>query len=130
MGHDRGTPKSPFWSTAQGRFGPALTIEGVQHPAPQLRCGVTRDQGTLVASAPYAQPFYDGANALPSPPNTEIWVAVYVQVQQTDKASMRNIQLDLRRCTSGRLTEQQGVTRERIAYASWSERALQQMLKR
>src|SRR6185436_9595605 len=94
VGHDRGTPESPFWSTAQGRFGPAVMIEGVQHPAPALPCAVTRLHHNVVASAPFAQPFYHGTNVLPAPPSTEIWVALYVQVHQADRATMRNVQLD------------------------------------
>src|SRR4030095_3003587 len=30
------------WSTAQGRFGPALRVAGVQHPAPPLECQAAR----------------------------------------------------------------------------------------
>jgi hypothetical protein len=97
VGHDAGTPESPFWSTAQGRFGPTLIIEGVQHPVPAFFCIGSRVEDGILASAPYAQPFYNGANVLPAPPNTEIWVALYVQVHQADKATMRNVQLDIRR---------------------------------
>jgi hypothetical protein len=129
VGHDRGTPASPFWSTAQGRFGAALTLEGVQHPAPQIRCGVTRTDQEVVASAPYAQPYYNGANVLPTPQNTEIWMALYVQVEQADKATMRNIQLDLRRgAPYYRKQEAGGVPRLRTAYATWSDDALHALL--
>ena len=96
VGHDHGTTANPFWSTAQGRFGEALVLEGVQHPAPPLNCFVTRVADRVQVSAPYAQPYYNGENVLPSPPNTSIWVALYAQVHQADAASMRNIQLDLR----------------------------------
>lgn len=96
VGHDRGTPASPFWSTAQGRFGEAIVLEGVQHPAPTLACGVTRLAGSVLVAAPYARPYYEGANVLPSPPNTEIWVVLYAQVHQADGASMRNIELALK----------------------------------
>jgi len=99
VGHDRGTAENPFWSTAQGRFGERIVLEGVQHPAPALACGVTRlAEGVLIA-APYARPYYEGANILPQPPNTEIWVVLYAQVHQADGASMRNIQLALQRAS-------------------------------
>ena len=99
VGHDRGSEASPFWSTAQGRFGEAVVLEGVQHPAPELTCGITRlEEGVLIA-APYARPYYEGADVLPNPPNTEIWVVLYAQVHQADGASMRNIELALLRAS-------------------------------
>lgn len=130
VGHDAGTEASPFWSTAQGRFGPALIIHGVQHPPPVLTCIASRVTGAVVASAPFAQPFYDGANVLPNPPSTEIWIALYVQVHQADNATMRNIQLDIRR---GFPREQStvpthGRPRERLAEVRWSDNAVRAML--
>jgi hypothetical protein len=128
VGHDAGTEASPFWSTAQGRFGPALVVEGVQHPAPSFICIASRVKGGIVASAPFAQPFNDGANLLPSPPNTEIWISLYAQVHQADKSTMRNIQLDLRR---GRLAEKRHSkvrTAEQLAEVRWSDDALQSLL--
>ncbi len=99
VGHDRGTVTNPFWSTAQGRFGEPVVLEGTQHPAPTLTCGVTRlPEGVLIA-APYARPYYEGANLLPQPPNTEIWVVLYAQVHQADNASMRNIELVVQRAS-------------------------------
>jgi hypothetical protein len=99
VGHGRGTAAAPFWSTAQGRFGPALRLEGVQHPAPSLPCHVERKADIIVASSAYAQPFYLGRNYLPDPPNTEIWFVLYAQVHQADGTSMRNLQLDARRAS-------------------------------
>ena len=128
IGHDAGSPASPFWSTAQGRFGPAHMAEGVQHPAPSLTCVASRISGGVVASAPVAQPFNDGANLLPSPPNTEIWISLYAQVHQADNATMRNIQLDLRR---GRLPERpRSAMRpaEQLAEVRWSDDALEKLL--
>jgi hypothetical protein len=120
VGHDRGTPADPFWSTAQGRFGPTLVIEGVQHPAPPLRCSATRRKNLVVASAPFATPFYNDTNVLPEPPNTEIWIVLYVQVHQSDRATMRNIQLDVRRAHfNPRLEKAGGVPRERQAEVIW-----------
>jgi hypothetical protein len=99
VGHDRGTKASPFWSTAQGRFGEPVVLEGVQHPAPELTCGVTRLAGGVLIAAPYARPYYEDADVLPRPPNTEIWVVLYAQVHQADGASMRNIELALQRAS-------------------------------
>ena len=130
VGHDRGTPASPCWSTAQGRFGEPLLLEGVQHPAPGLMCGVTRLANTVVVSAPYAQPYYDGANVLPRPPNTAIWVALYAQVHQADTATMRNIQLDLRPGTRKRSHVEPGRPRELEATTGWSAAELDALLAR
>ncbi len=102
VGHDRGTKAQPFWSTAQGRFGEPVILDGVQHPAPGLACGITRLTAGVIVSAPYARPYYEGQNVLPQPPNTEIWVVLYAQVHQADGASMRNIQLGLQRAASKR----------------------------
>jgi hypothetical protein len=99
VGHDRGTKASPFWSTAQGRFGEPVVLEGVQHPAPELTCGVTRLAGGVLIAAPYARPYYEGADVLPNRPNTEIWVVLYAQVHQADGASMRNIELAVERAS-------------------------------
>ena len=65
VGHD-GTR----WCTAQGRFGPPLRATGVQHPAPQLRCGVTRTLAHVLVRAPYASPVLDGTNIRPRMPRT------------------------------------------------------------
>jgi len=54
VGHNFG------WSTAQGRFGTALRVTGVQHPAPPLTCMVARSSRGIVASAPYANPVQEG----------------------------------------------------------------------
>ena len=97
VGHDRGSAASPFWSTAQGRFGEPVVLEGVQHPAPELSCSVTRLEEGVLITAPYARPYYEAADVLPSPPNTEIWVVIYAQVHQADGASMRNIELAVQR---------------------------------
>lgn len=84
------------WSTAQGRFGPALRVAGVQHPAPPLLCQVNSVQDAVSVSAPYATPVFAGRNLLPRPPRSEIWVLLYAQVMQADGASRRNVLLDRR----------------------------------
>ncbi|MGH8921809.1 MAG: hypothetical protein ACRDZY_01545, partial [Acidimicrobiales bacterium] len=86
----------PMWSTAQGRFGHALRVAGVQHPAPILPCTVARFPTGLVASAPYASPVYNGTNLRPFPPATQIWIMLYTQVERADRGERRNILLGRR----------------------------------
>jgi hypothetical protein len=97
IGHDQGTLSNPFWSTAQGRFGTALILEGVQHPAPPLSCNVTRINKVILASSAFAQPYAEGVNLQAVPPQTELWFVLYARVVQADGAIMRNIELDKRR---------------------------------
>jgi hypothetical protein len=87
VGHDEG------WSTAQGRFGAALRVTGVQHPAPPLTCMVVRTKAGIFASAPYATPVQDGRSLRPLPPATEIYVMIYAQVYQSDAQDFRNVLL-------------------------------------
>jgi len=137
VGHDRGTKASPFWSTAQGRFGEQIVLEGVQHPAPELACGVTRLASGVLVAAPYARPYYEGAEVLPNPPNTEIWMVLYAQVHQADGASMRNIELAVQRASRKR--EIPGVTglaaaasvgtpSGPMALAAWSDGQIEALL--
>jgi hypothetical protein len=137
VGHDRGTKTSPFWSTAQGRFGEAVVLEGVQHPAPELACGVTRLAGGVLVTAPYARPYYEGAEVLPNPPNTEIWMVLYAQVHQADGASMRNIELAVQRGSrkrellgvSGLATAVNvGLPSGPMALATWSDAEIEALL--
>jgi hypothetical protein len=48
------------WSTAQARFGRPLRVTGVQHPAPVLKCLVSRGPDGVRASAPFATPVLNG----------------------------------------------------------------------
>ncbi|MEI6757524.1 MAG: hypothetical protein WCK85_06695, partial [Chlorobium sp.] len=82
------------WSTAQGRFGRQLRVTGLQHPAPNMRCMVTRDEKKICISAPYAQALYNGKNVTSDPPRTSIWCLLYAQVKQADGLDYRNILLD------------------------------------
>ncbi|MGV3559284.1 hypothetical protein [Larkinella arboricola] len=96
-GHDRGPSNDPLWSTAQGRFGEALVLEGVQHPVPELSCSVIAEPtGAVRVRAPYASPYIGLRRVLPNVPNTEIWIVLYAQVTQADGSTNRNIQIDLR----------------------------------
>jgi hypothetical protein len=137
VGHDRGTKASPFWSTAQGRFGEPVVLEGVQHPAPELACGVTRLAGGVLVTAPYARPYYEGAEVLPNPPNTEIWMVLYAQVHQADGASMRNIELAAQRASRKRellavaglaTAESVGIPSGPMALATWSDGEIEALL--
>lgn len=97
-GHDHGPVSDPLWSTAQGRFGESLVLEGVQHPAPELTCSVIAEPGGAIrVRAPYAPPYVGLRRVLPNPPNTEIWIVLYARVVQADASTKRNIQIDLRR---------------------------------
>jgi hypothetical protein len=97
-GHDTGPAVNPLWTTAQGRFGEALQLAGVQHPAPELPCSViVEPDDSIRIRAPYACPFVGLRRVLPTPPNTEIWVVLYARVMQADASTRRNIQIDLRR---------------------------------
>jgi hypothetical protein len=87
VGHAEG------WSTARARFGPALRVTGVQHPAPPLSCEAFRTAGAVVASAPFATPVYEGRALLPSRPSTSMWIVLYAQVVQADGADHRNVLL-------------------------------------
>jgi hypothetical protein len=80
-----------IWSTAQGRFGHPTRVNGVQHPAPPLKCVVDRTPAGLSATAPYALAVFDGRNVTSKPPKTELWCMLYAQVMQADGAGHRNL---------------------------------------
>lgn len=104
VGHDKGSPSNPFWSTAQARFGPPTLLEGVQHPCPSLTCNLYRVKNGILVSSTYAKPFHKGLDLQATPPNTEIYHILYAQVHQADGSSMRNIELDKKQAI--RLTRQ------------------------
>ena len=85
LGHASG------WTTAQGRFGPALRVAGVQHPAPALTCETGRDNLRVVVRAPYAAAVRNGANVRARAPQTTLWAHLYARVRQVDGATWRNI---------------------------------------
>jgi hypothetical protein len=144
VGHDRGAETSPFWSTAQGRFGPAIIVEGVQHPSSPIECGVSRNKKKVVVSANYAQPYYKGQKVMPDPPQTQIWIVLYAQVRQADGKSFRNIQLDVRfakptpkKCLDTFSTSSYEPVsnpdtvnpKETVGFTQWSQEELDDLLK-
>ena len=94
VGHGHWPERNNLWSTAQGRFGRALRVTGVQHPAPNLLCVVNRDENRLYVNAPYAVAVANGKNVTANPPRTQLWCLLYAQVHQADGKAFRNILLD------------------------------------
>jgi hypothetical protein len=82
-----------IWSTAQGRFGHPTRVNGVQHPAPPLKCLVNRTTAGISATAQYALALFNARNVTSKPPKTEIWCMLYAQVKQADAKQNRNILL-------------------------------------
>lgn len=100
VGHDRGPTTNPLWSTAQGRFGEPLLLEGVQHPPPELTCAIFAEPfGAIRVRAPFATPYVGLKRVLPNPPNTQIWVVLYARVMQADASTYRNVQIALQQAT-------------------------------
>lgn len=94
IGHNHWTDRDDnLWSTAQGRFGRALRVTGIQHPAPTLLCTLNRDNKRLYVNAPYAKAVANGKNMTSSPPRTQLWALLYAQVKQADGKDYRNILL-------------------------------------
>jgi hypothetical protein len=81
------------WCTAQGRFGPALRVAGVQHPAPPLVCQAARGKTAVLVRAPYATPVHEGRSVRPVLPQTQMWGLLYARVRQADAGAWRNVLL-------------------------------------
>lgn len=92
VGHRVGH-KNQIWSTAQGRFGHPIRVNGVQHPAPPLKLLVDRSPKGIIATAQYAMAVFNGRNVTSKPPKTEIWCMLYAQTRQADAKDNRNILL-------------------------------------
>jgi hypothetical protein len=117
---DPHAPHQMWWSTANGRPGRPLHVNGVQHPAPPLYCragratvppenirglvpvcrtsGVTATgaaNGFIEVTASYATPLLDGKPLVTpfDPPKTTLCFLLYAQVIQADGALNRNILL-------------------------------------
>ncbi len=84
----------PVWATAQARYGRALRVPGIQHPAPTLACVVDRDEDKLYVTAPYAAAVHNGRDVSADPPRSAIWALLYAQVKQVDNTEYRNVLLD------------------------------------
>jgi hypothetical protein len=82
-----------LWSTAQGRYGRALRVTGIQHPVPNLLCSLNRDADQMYVSAPFAKAVFKGKNVTAKPPRTSLWAVLYAQVIQADGKDFRNILL-------------------------------------
>ncbi len=123
VGHNQG------WSTAQGRFGSALRVTGVQHPAPLLTCMIVQSKAGIVASAPYANPVKDGRSVRRFPPATEIYVMLYAQVRQSDNLDFRNVLLSNKRAQfRGKPLEDRFAPDAFYADATWSAAEIKMML--
>ena len=85
------------WSTAQGRFGRALSCQGVQHPLPQLFAQPDRDEQRIRVAASHAEAVFDGRRVTAAPVRTELWALLYAQARIADNSDNRNILLDDRR---------------------------------
>jgi len=106
VGHAGDPHDHRWWSTAQGRFGRPLRVNGVQHPAPAMVCraGRFRDPSNpaksrlatyILGTSTYATPVLNG-QPLVGPrelPNTTIYFFLYAQVVQADAVSNRNVLL-------------------------------------
>jgi hypothetical protein len=88
FGHD-----ASRWSTAQGRFGPALRVAGVQHPPPPLVCQAARGADGILVRAPFASSVLNGVDLRAFDPRTDIWAMLYARVRQADGAAYRNVLL-------------------------------------
>lgn len=131
VGHRAGTPGSPFWSTARGRFGASLLLESVQHPPPRIDCEVRWIGDDLVGSATFAEAIIGGGRVTADPPNTEIWLMLYCQVLQADGAAHRNILLGRKRVQRRRRERAhrvEGSPRWPAGFASWSENEIRHLL--
>ncbi|MBE7174993.1 MAG: hypothetical protein INR69_01225 [Mucilaginibacter polytrichastri] len=88
-----------LWSTAQGRFGRPFRLTGLQHPAPNLLCTITRDEKFIRVNAPFAKAVFGGKNVTSDPPRTSLWALLYAQVKQADGLGYRNILIDQKKLT-------------------------------
>jgi hypothetical protein len=71
-----------IWSTAQGRFGSPLLVNGIQHPPPPLTVKVQQTASGITASAPHAVSSFRGSVVAFAFPRTTLWFMIYVQATQ------------------------------------------------
>ena len=110
-----------------GRFGPALRVTGVQHPAPALYCQVERRRSGIFATAGYAIPVSEGRNLLPDPPATEIHGLLYAQVTQIDGADRRNVLLARALCAPTSLGDT-SASHDVVAIGHWDQHDVELLL--
>jgi hypothetical protein len=115
VGHDQ------QWSTAQGRFGAALRVTGLQHPAPTLTCSVRRLTTGIVASAPYAGPVFQGVSLRPRVPATRMWILLYAQVIQADATTWRNVLLGRKPAPPRNREDERRPQASLYGVAAWNE---------
>lgn len=121
IGHDRGPPTNPLWTTAQGRFGEPLVLEGVQHPPPELTCAVISEpEGAIRVRAPFATPYVGLKRVAPYPPNTQIWVILYARVMQADASTRRNVQISQQQVRILRWSDKEAVPSFIQGEARWT----------
>lgn len=77
------------WCTANGRFGPALRVTGIKHPAPQLMCQAQRGPQGVLVRAPFATPTFGGRHVRPVDLKTRLWAMIYARVRQADGLAWR-----------------------------------------
>jgi hypothetical protein len=116
------------WSTAQGRFGAALRVTGLQHPAPTLTCSIRRLSAGIVASAPYADPVYQGVSLRPRVPETRMWVMLYAQVLQADTTQWRNVLLGRKPAPPRFREDNKRAQADLYGVAAWSEFEVESLL--
>ncbi|MEM1196033.1 MAG: hypothetical protein AAGH57_08020 [Pseudomonadota bacterium] len=110
IGHPKSTEAIPFWSTAQGRFGPPTVLEGIQFPAPALQIAARLLSDEYEVSAHFAQPVRNGLRVPIFQPNTDIWFVLYVRLMQADGKTMRNVQLLTRKASNPRTDRRPGLS--------------------
>jgi hypothetical protein len=122
VGHSQG------WSTARGRFGAALRVSGVQHPAPDLSCTVGRNSIGITVSAPFADPVFNGRSLQPKPPLSQIWVLLYAQAEQADGEDRRNVLLSHKRAFPSRISFEQPQPPTTYGVSTWSTSEVRDLL--
>lgn len=127
VGHD-----APLWVTAQGRFGPGLVLEGVQHPPPPLALDIRRDKPgrRIELSSGFARAVRDGRDLGPREPATELWLVAYARLRQADGTAWRNVKLAQRRAAPqrSRRARASNLAGGVVGTAAWTQDELRQRL--
>jgi hypothetical protein len=137
VGHKR------LWSTAQARFGRPLVVQGVQHPAPTLKCTAVRVPpdplqaqagvpARIVVSAPHATAVFEGralTNAAAGDPRTRLWVLLYAQVTQADGQSRRNVLVAREPAPPYFVEGSRAATRDVMGVAEFAQTSVEERLR-